>query len=212
MITRNLIVEDTETSGLDYEAGHEVVQICAKAFNHWDFAPHHAGTFHAFIKPQTPELAQAKAISIIGQENWTKACDEGLEPKVAWQQYYDWAASVNDTKKMKDKPLKFAHNKDFDQGFICHSLKKYKIVSKGDFGYDWPWGFSFDTMQVGHFLFGSNPDVFDLTLNTMLGQLGMTRADGKIHTAEEDVQLLSDWLIRCFKFARECNKRMRISK
>ena len=210
MITRNIIVEDTETSGLDYEAGQEVVQLCAKAFNHWDFSPHHAGKFHVYIKPENPEKAQAKAISIIGAENWAKACDEGLEPKVAWEQYSEWCLSVNDTKKMKDKPIKYAHNKDFDQGFICHSLKKYKIVTKGDFGYDWPWGFSFDTMTVGHFLFGSDPEIYDLKLDTLTARLKIVRADSKIHTAENDVDILADWLIRCYKFARECHKRMRI--
>jgi DNA polymerase III epsilon subunit-like protein len=111
---------------------------------------------------------------------------------------------------MKDKPIKYAHNKDFDQGFICHSLKKYKIVTKGDFGYDWPWGFSFDTMTVGHFLFGSDPEIYDLKLDTLTARLKIVRADSKIHTAENDVDILADWLIRCYKFARECNKRMRI--
>lgn len=210
-LKRNLIIEDTETSGLDPEDGCEVVEIFAKAINYWDLSDHHAGVFHAYIKPTRPDKAQKGALAVLG-DGWAKANDEGLEPKVAWQKYHDWCASVNDGKSTTTRPIKIAHNMPFDSKFIRAGMKEHKIVTKGNFGWDFPWGFEFDSMSLLYFLFENDPTVDNLKLDTFLQKFGMKRKEGKVHTASEDVLFLADLVTRSMKFLREANRRMTIKR
>lgn len=204
---------DTESSGLDYEDGCEITEICAKAINYWDLSDHHAGMFQAYIRPQRPEKAQPGALAVI-KDGWTKACDEGLEPKVVWQNFHDWCESVNDQHpSVMGKPIVYAFNQDHDRRFIIASLKEYKIVKKDpEWGWNMPWAFMFDAMQSFYELFGTSPNVQNLKLDTALDMLGLKRGSGAKHTAQEDVDLFTQMTVRILKFQREAYKRMRVNQ
>lgn len=206
---RTIIVLDTETSGLD-ENEQEIVEIYAKALNAWDFEDHHAGTFHAYIKPQFPEKAQARAIEVIGQEAWLKAQNEGALPQVAFQKFLEWAESTNSEGGVMGKPIFMAYNKDFDSKFIRTHCIKHKLVKKSEWGWEFPWSFEFDVMGVAFMLLENDPSVPNFKLETILNKFGLKRKNPKVHSAQEDVELMAEWLKRAFKFCRECNKRMKI--
>lgn len=206
-LRRNIIVWDTETSGLDPEDGSEVIELCATAINYWDLADHHAGMFHAYIKPNRPEKAQAGALKVIG-DGWARAQDEGLSAKVVWQNYADWVSSINDSRNVYGKPITIAHNAVFDNKFAKYHMREYGIVKKGNWGYDYPWGFEFCSMNMFWMLCENDPTVENLKLDTFLDRLGNKRANAKIHNAKEDVLLLADGVKRVMKFTREAQRRM----
>lgn len=211
MLKRHIVTLDTESSGLDHGDGCEITEICAKAYNYWDLSPHHAGTFHCFIKPQRPEKAQPKALEVLG-EGWTKAQKEGLEPKVVWAQFIKWMGQVNDEGKGSTKPIVYAYNQDHDRRFITETLKELKLVTKGDFGWEYPWQFMFDGMQSFYELFGTSPNItYSIKLDVALDMLGIKRSNGSIHSALEDTEKFSELMIRILKFQREAYKRLRIT-
>ena len=211
MVKRNLIIADVETSGLDPEDGCEVVQIYARAINYWDLEDHANGSFHAYIKPRRPEKAQAGALKVIG-EGWTKAQNEGLDPEVVWYQFFDWCHSINPTGKASDKPIMFAHNQDFDRKYIEFHGKENKVVKKSKFGWEYPWAWIFDSMGIAHFIFESDPDMENLKLDTVINKLGLKRANPDIHDAKEDVDLLTEFVKRAYKYSRACYKKMKITQ
>lgn len=207
---RNFIVFDTETTGLDPLSGHEIVQLSAIAINAWNLEIHHAGTFNALIKPQNPEVAEAKAIDVIG-DVWTKANEEGLHPKVVFEEFVKWVESVNDNNNWYSRPMMVAHNLDFDIKFINYWFNKYKILSTNDKGeIDTPWSkIGIDTMTIFFSMFESDASITDIKLDTILEKLGLARKSAD-HNALEDVELLSQAFVRSLKFLRECRKRMRV--
>lgn len=207
MLQRSLIVLDTETSGLRPEDGCEVIQICAKALNYWDFSDHPAGKFHAYLKPQRPDKAQAGALRVIG-EGWTTAQTKGLEHKVVWRNFHNWVSSVNDGKSFRTAPIVVAYNARFDMNFIEYHMNEHKLLKEGKFGPEYPWGFVFDAMGVAYMLLESHPDITDLKLNTILNMFNIKRQSADVHTADEDVDLLCEWLVRAMNFCRKCRKQM----
>jgi len=209
MIKRPIILVDVETSGLD-EDENEVIEIYATAMNYWDLSDHHAGPFHAYIKPERPETAQADAIRIVGS-GWTKACSEGLQAKVVWQNFKEYVDSINPGNGYATAPVVFAWNQDFDRKFITKAMIKHKIVTKGKFGYEWPWAWMFDAMDIAYFLFNSDPSVYDLKMQTILAKAGLKRDNADVHAASEDVELMKQWMRRALKFGRECNQRMKMT-
>ena len=213
MISRNLIILDVETSGLDPHDGCEIVELYAKAINFTDLQPHHAGTFHALIKPETPEKAQAKALEVIGPL-WAKANNEGLQRKAALKQFLTWCERVNDkgAKSMMTKPIFIAYNKDFDSMFMRAELIRNELIKKSKFGWEVPWGFEFDAMGFAYLMFENDPLVSDLKLNTILNRCGMSRDVSDVHSAKEDVELTAEWLVRLLQFCREARRRMKISE
>lgn len=109
------------------------------------------------------------------------------------------------------KPITFAYNKDFDSKFIrFHCITEHNLVTKNEWGYQVPWAFEFDIMTIAYMLFESSPNVDNLKLDTLLNLLNMKRKNPNIHDAKEDVELVTDWLRRAFKFTRSAYKRMRI--
>lgn len=207
MISRNLIIMDLETSGLD-EQEQEIVQIAATAINIHDLSPHHAGSFNCYVKPEKPEKAQAGAIKILG-DGWTKAQEEGLDAKVAISKFLEWCHLTNDKKGASYKSILIAHNKDFDSRFIRHAAISKNLVKKSDWGWEFPWSFEMCNMSFMFSLFESCPDVYDLKLDTALNKLKLQRK-GKTHDALEDVELLAQFVVRYLKYQRECAKRMKI--
>jgi DNA polymerase III alpha subunit (gram-positive type) len=208
MLKRNLIVFDTETSGLDPEDGCEVVHLYAKAFNYWNLEPHVSGDFEVYIKPQRPEKAEAGALKVIGSL-WNKALTEGIHPKIAWKNYLKWVDSVNETNNAYGKPIKIAHNQDFDSKFTKYHCREYNLVNKSSYGWEYPWGFVFDSMGFAFMLFESDPTLENLKLNTIIDKFNVSRASPE-HNAKEDVELLSQFVIRCLKFSRQCFKKLKI--
>lgn len=203
--SRNFVVTDTETTGLDPKV-NEVVEIAAEALNSWDLEPHHAGKFHIYIKPQRPEVAQADAIKLIG-DVWGKAQTEGVHPKVAWQKYAEWVNSVNDEKNVFNRPFMVGHNVPFDKAFIEESMLANKIVKDSS---EFPWHFNtIDTMTFYFGLFESDPNVKNFRLDSLLRSLGIARKTGN-HNAAEDVELTTIAFKRMMLFFREARKRMAV--
>jgi len=212
MINRNIICLDTETSGLDPDDGCEIVQIYATAINYADLTIHHAGSFSAIIKPENPDKAQPGALRVIG-DLWAKANNEGLQNKVVFKKFLEWCESVNDGgKSAMTKPIFIAYNKDFDSKFVRKQCIDLGLIKKSKWGWEFPWSFEFDAMGFAYLLFESDPSVTDLKLDTILGRCNMSRDNTSVHSAKEDVELLTEWLIRVMKFCREARKRMQISK
>lgn len=208
---KNLIITDTETTGLSHHVGCEVIQIAAKALNGTNLDDHHAGEFSCLIKPQHPEKAQAGALKVIGPL-WDKALKEGIEPKVAWSNFLTWCSSVNDTSKVYDKPIICGHNLvDFDMPFIQHHCLEHKLVSLGKQGrYEYPWGLQLDSYGMVYMLFENDPQVENMKLDTILRRLGLSRSS-EHHDAMEDVRLLAEVVRRSLKFCRAANKRMQVT-
>lgn len=213
MINRNIICVDVETSGLDPEDGCEIVELYATAINFTDLEPHHAGSFHAIIKPENPDKAQEGALRTIG-DLWAKANNEGLQSKAVFKRFLDWCNTVNDggAKSGMTKPIFIAYNKDFDSKFIRHACTQHELVKKGKWGWDYPWAFEFDAMGFAYLLFGADPEINDLKLNTMLNYCGLERKNSSVHSAKEDVELMTEWLVRLMSFCREARKRMKIDR
>lgn len=211
MLKRNLFFIDTESSGLHHEDGCEITEVYATAFNYWDLSPHHAGPFHAFIKPQRPEKAQAGALKVIG-EGWTIAQTKGLDPKIVWSNFVEWIESINSEGNVLGKPIGYAYNQDHDRRFLVGTLKEYKVITKDEkWGWDYPWGFMFDGMQSIYELFHMSPNLVNLKLDTAFELLNMKR-DTNHHTAKEDVEKFAEMMIRLLKFQRESYKRLRVAK
>ncbi len=203
---RNYFVYDTETSGLDPEQGHEIVQIAARALNGWNFDDHHAGKFHILIKPQNPEKADPKALEVIGPL-WDKALKQGVEPSVAYQSLFNWIVKTNDSGKVFTKSVLVGHNADYDDMMTTYFFKKYKLVKNRD---DKPWFKIFDSWQTMMELWESDPNVNKFNLDAYLALLGIQRS-GNHHDAMEDVDLLTEAFRRTMKFMRRCNKSLRIA-
>jgi len=102
------IVLDTETTGLDPNQGHRLVEVgCIELLNRIPTG----ATFHAYLNPDRDMPAEAFAIHglssdfLRGHKRFGDICDEFL-------------AFIGD-----DTPL-VIHNAGFDHGFLCAELKR----------------------------------------------------------------------------------------
>ncbi len=207
---RNIIILDTETTGLDPSLGCEVIEIAATCINAWDLEDHHIGDFHCLIKPNRPEKAQAGAIEVTG-DLFEKAKTTGLEAKVVWKKFADYVASANETKGNMGKPIFMAYNKDFDSKFVRFHMAEYGAVGKDKIGLpDYPWGFEFDAMQLAFTLFESDSGIPNFKLDTILERIGLSR-NQDTHNALEDVKLLKQFVKRSMKFYRESSRKIKIA-
>jgi DNA polymerase-3 subunit epsilon len=101
------IVLDTETTGLDPNQGHRLVEVgCVELLNRIPTG----AVFHAYLNPERDVPAEAFAIHGLSFEflkahkRFSDICDEFL-------------AFIGDA------PL-VIHNAGFDHGFLCHELKR----------------------------------------------------------------------------------------
>jgi DNA polymerase-3 subunit epsilon len=101
------IVLDTETTGLDPNQGHRLVELgCVELLNRIPTG----ATFHAYINPDRDMPAEAFAVHglsaefLSGHKRFHEIAD-------------DFLAFIGDA------PL-VAHNANFDYGFICYELKR----------------------------------------------------------------------------------------
>ncbi len=102
------IVLDTETTGLDPNQGHRLVEVgCIELLNRIPTG----AVFHAYLNPDRDMPAEAFAIHglsiefLKGQRRFSDVCDEFL-------------TFIGD-----DTPL-VIHNASFDHGFLCAELKR----------------------------------------------------------------------------------------
>lgn len=205
--TRNYIITDLETSGLDPDQGAEIVQIAAKAIVGTSLKDHPSGEFEVIIKPEHPELASPKAIEVIGQDLWNKALKEGLDRKTALKKYLAFCESVNDAKSKSNKPMFVGHNAKFDFNFLAKVMIKDKIIENSD---DVPYHYNYlCTMQMVFELFETDPDVRDYRLDTALKIFGKARASS-LHDAMEDTRATAALFVRFLKTFREVRRRLKI--
>lgn len=100
---------DLETTGLDYEKGHEIIEICLL---HYDSATRQeVGGYTTRVYTERPIDADAQAVHGIanadlkGEPLWSL-----VAPKVIYQ--------------LKDTGSLVIHNADFDYPFLDHELKR----------------------------------------------------------------------------------------
>jgi len=101
------IVLDTETTGLNPEQGHRVVELgCVELLNRIPTG----ATFHAYLNPERDMPAEAFAVHGLSAEF--------LKDKPRFAEVADDFLAF-----LGDAPL-VAHNAGFDYGFICYELKR----------------------------------------------------------------------------------------
>lgn len=207
-LQRHFAVCDTETTGLDPDKGHEIIQIAAKAINYFDLSNHHAGEFSILIKPQRPEKADKEALDVIGPL-FERAMKEGVHPKVALEAFIKWFQSLNHQNKILTKPVFVGQHAKFDIKFIVATLKEHGLFTSED---DLPWmsNLHFDLQQSSFELFCMDPNIDNLKLDTMLKACGMKERKDKTHDALEDVRLEASYFVRLMKFFRACKNKMKI--
>ena len=101
------IVLDTETTGLNPEQGHRVVELgCVELLNRIPTG----ATFHAYLNPERDMPAEAFAVHGLSAEF--------LKDKPRFAEVADDFLAF-----LGDAPV-VAHNAGFDYGFICYELKR----------------------------------------------------------------------------------------
>lgn len=202
---------DTETTGVDPRAGHEIIQIAAKAINPATLEFYENGEFEIVLKPQRPEKASPEAVEILGPELWSRCQKEGFEPKVGLQKFMDWINSYNNTpgKKYWGQPIMVAHNVAYDLMMMHHALlDEHKLYKNRD---SLPFcSRSLDTWACFFTLYESDPEVSKYSLDSLMGILGMKRT-ASTHDALEDVRLGANAFIRFMKLYRQFKKKIKIN-
>ena len=204
----NYIVIDTETTGLDVELGHEIIQISAKVIDGASLGDHHAGHKQWLIKPQTPELADPGALKVVGPL-FEKAKAEGLEPLAVYRDLIRFCESANPTGGKYDKPIFVAYNALFDWNFIRGSLRKYKLMNSSD---EWPFSYApFDVRQSFQELFHNDRAIKNHKLDTALSVFGLERVTANNHhDAHEDVALTAELFVKFMKLFRQVRGKLQI--
>lgn len=205
-IKRHIVILDTETTGLRPDH-NEMTQISAMALNSWDLSPHHAGKFNVWLKPQFPDRAEAGALRV-ARRAWDTANAEGVHPKMALEKLLAWLRSVNDEKHVGGRPYLVGHNVQFDIDFLNYWMMYYKIVEtkKG-----LPWAnTTINTAVLAMVLFEGDPEVRDLTLDSVAARFGIPRT-GIDHDAREDVDITAQIFTRSMKFFRYAAPRFKIA-
>lgn len=212
MNSRNFIVLDIETTGLDPDKC-DIVQVSAKAINANNLQDHHAGHRTWLIKPTNPDAAEEGALRVIGKDLFERAKAEGLDLKVALADIVKWANSVNDTGKQGTAPYFVGHNAKFDWEWLRTTMLRHGIAKdKSALDKLWPFHVNFiDTVTLMFALFESSPQVNNYKLDTLLEVLGERRATAN-HDAREDVELTARAFVRFMRGFRTMFKRMVIKK
>lgn len=202
---RHFLVFDIETDGLDPDK-HEIVQLAAKAIT-YDFEPHEAGEFHIILKPLNPELAEPKAIEIIGQELWAKAQNEGEHPKVGLRKFKEFCDRLNYKKAYYTAPILVGFNNTaFDNIRLETAILKHGVVKNRD---SLPWAYtSKDVLSQMTDLFGRD-NLPNHKLDTFANLLGMSRSTS-LHDALEDVKITSDIFCRYMKYMCKIRNKLKI--
>ena len=158
------IVLDTETTGLDPDAGHRIVEIaCVELINHLPSGR----TFQRYLNPERDMPTEAQAVHglttefLAGQPLFSAIVDEFLE-------------------FIGDAPL-VIHNAEFDLKFVNAELKKLgrsKLQAQR----------AVDTVQLARRKFPGAP----ASLDALCGRFSIDNSSRTLHGALLDAQLLSE--------------------
>lgn len=198
MNRRNFIIYDLETSGLDFKGGAEIVQISAITANANDYNKCKSiPAFNILIKPQTPDLAEKKAISVIGDKLWSSAQADGLHPKTALRKFKEYMELSNPSGSYMTTPILVGFNIcNFDNPFLEHHLEKHKILTGKN---SLPWSnVKIDLMPLMFSVFGRD-NLKNNRLDTYAELLGLRR-NSDTHDAEEDTEITYEIFKRYMNF------------
>lgn len=163
---------DTETTGLDVEKGHRIVEICADLYE-WDFVSEPCRVGRGYtqrINPERPIDAAARAVHGISSVD-LRGCP-------TWEKV---APTVH--KLLSSADYLIAHNAPFDVSFVGTQLVQA--------GLEPPNIQVFCTMDRGRFAspYGEPPN-----LGRLCWALGVEYDDSKAHAADFDVSVM----MQCF--------------
>jgi len=158
------IVLDTETTGLDPEAGHKLIEIAAlELVNHLPTGKN----FHHFINPERDITAEAVAIHGIKAE---MLADKPV-----------FASIVSELLEFLGDARLIIHNAEFDLGFINKELKNLGFPPI-------PSNRAVDTVQMARRKFPGAP----ASLNALCQRFSIDNTRRTFHGALLDAELLSE--------------------
>lgn len=158
------IVLDTETTGMDPEDGHRIVEIGAVELeNHLPTGR----VLQIYINPERPVPPEATAVHGL--------TDAFLAKKPVFSQVYsEFIEFIGDAKLV-------IHNAEFDMKFISHHLKQ---VGHGGI----PWANVVDTLQMARKKFPGSP----ANLDALCRRFSIDNSAREYHGALLDSQLLGE--------------------
>ncbi len=158
------IVLDTETTGLDPEDGHRIVEIgCVELMNHLPTGRH----LQIYINPERDVPPEAVAVHGL--------TDAFLADKPVFAQVYDRFLEFIGHGKL------VIHNAEFDMRFVNHELKKVGHPAL-------PWTRVIDTVTIARRKFPGSP----ANLDALCRRFGIDNTARTFHGALLDAQLLSE--------------------
>lgn len=158
------IVLDTETTGLDTEAGHRIIEVAAiELVNHLPTGRN----FHHFVNPEREITAEAQAIHGI------KTADVADKPV--------FASIVGELLEFLGDARLIIHNAEFDIKFINRELKAlgFPLI---------PMTRAIDTVQMARRKFPGAP----ASLDALCQRFGVDNTQRTLHGALLDAELLSE--------------------
>jgi DNA polymerase-3 subunit epsilon len=158
------IVFDTETTGLDPEAGHRIIEIAAiELVNHLPTGRH----FHRHVNPEREIAPEAQAI------HGMKLSDLADKPV--------FASIVSELLEFLGDARLVAHNAEFDVKFLNAELKALGFPPV-------PMARALDTVQMARRKFPGAP----ASLDALCQRFGVDNTQRTLHGALLDAELLSE--------------------
>ena len=158
------IVFDTETTGLDPEAGHRIIEIAAiELVNHLPTGKN----FHRYVNPEREIAPEAQAI------HGMKLADLADKPV--------FANIVSELLEFLGDARLVAHNAEFDVKFLNAELKALGFPAV-------PMARALDTVQMARRKFPGAP----ASLDALCQRFGVDNAHRTLHGALLDAELLSE--------------------
>jgi len=158
------IVFDTETTGLDPEAGHRIIEIAAiELVNHLPTGKN----FHRYVNPEREIAPEAQAI------HGMKLADLADKPV--------FANIVSELLEFLGDARLVAHNAEFDVKFLNAELKALGFPPV-------PMARALDTVQMARRKFPGAP----ASLDALCQRFGVDNAHRTLHGALLDAELLSE--------------------
>lgn len=158
------IVLDTETTGLDPDAGHRLVELaCVELVNHLPTGQH----FHRYINPERDMPEEARAVHGLTQEF--------LAPHPVFASVVaDFLAFIGDAQLV-------IHNAEFDLKFLNAELARLGFTPIQQ-------GRAVDTVQMARRKFPGSP----VSLDALCTRFSIDNSSRTLHGALLDAQLLSE--------------------
>ncbi|GJL86274.1 MAG: DNA polymerase III subunit epsilon [Micavibrio sp.] len=158
------IVLDTETTGMDPEQGHRIIEIgCVEQENHLPSGK----TLQLYINPERDIPAEATAVHGI--------TDDFIKDKPVFSEVFDQFLEFVDGAKL------VIHNAEFDMKFINWELKQVGHQPI-------PWTHVIDTLTMARQKFPGSP----ANLDALCRRFGIDNTERSYHGALLDSELLSE--------------------